>query len=429
MEIVSAAARDYHTRPDMKFHPFIALRAAPEFAGAIAAPPYDVVDRAEARQWAEGNPRCFLRVSRPDLEFPDATPPDDPAVYRRAAERFAQFRAEGWLIRDTGPAFYLYRIADAAWEQRGVVGVCDVSDYESGAIRRHEKTRAAPEADRIRHTEAINANAGPVLLAWPGDPRFAALCAEAERGEPLYDIRRPDGVRHTIWHFSRSEPLAELFGRASAFYIADGHHRAASAAAVARRRRAVHPAHTGAEEYNRFLAVVFPADQLRIGPYNRKVRDLNGWSPHAFLAAVRSQFDVHPARGPVPSGPGRIALWVEGIWWELSWTLTDAERGDPVSALDVSVLQNRLLSPVLGVRDPRTDPRLVFRGGAGSAEALAADAARGEGAAVFSLFPVNIAELMAVADAGLTMPPKSTWFEPKLLSGLLTHTLDDASGQ
>jgi len=413
----------------MKFYPFIALRAAPEYAGDIAAPPYDVVDRAEARRRAEGNPRCFLRVSRPDLEFPDATPPDDPAVYRRAAERFAQFRAEGWLIRDAAPAFFLYRIADAAHEQRGVVGVCDASDYESGAIRRHEKTRAAPEADRIRHTETINANAGPVLLAWPGDPRFAELCAEAERAEPLYDIRRPDGVRHTLWRFPRSEPLAELFGRAPAFYIADGHHRAAGAAAVARRRRAANPHHTGTEEYNRFLATVFPADQLRIGPYNRMLRDLNGLSPAAFLSAVRSRFDVRPARGPTPSGPGRIALWVEGVWHELTWSLTDAERGDPVSALDVSVLQNRLLSPVLGVRDPRTDPRLVFRGGAGSAEALAGEAARGEGAAVFSLHPVNIADLMAVADAGLTMPPKSTWFEPKLLSGLLIHPLDDAIGR
>ncbi len=413
----------------MRFHPFLALRAAPEVAADIAAPPYDVVDRAEARRLAEGQPRCFLRVSRPDLEFSDDVPPDDPAVYRRAAERLAQFQAEGWLIRDVAPAYFLYRLAVGAHEQRGVVGVCDVRDYESGAIRRHEKTRAAPEADRIRHTEAINANAGPVLMAWPGDPRFAALCAEAEASAPLYDLRRPDGVRHTIWRFQQSEALQALFSRASAFYIADGHHRAASAAAVAARRRAADPRHTGEEEYHRFLAAVFPADQLRIGPYNRLIRDLKGLTAAAFREAVARRFDVRPAAGPIPSGPGRLALWLQGCWHELSWTLTDAERADPVAALDVSVLQNRLLGPVLGVRDPRTDPRLIFRGGAHSAEALAAAAARGEGAAVFSLWPVSIAQLMAVADAGLTLPPKSTWFEPKLLSGLLIHPLDDASGQ
>lgn len=412
----------------MRFYPFQALRAAPEYAAEIASPPYDVVDRAEARRLADGNPKCFLRISRPDLEFPETTPPDDPAVYRRAAERFAEFQQRAWLARDPTPSYFLYRLSVGDHVQRGVVGVCDVADYESGAIRRHEQTRAAPEADRTRHTDAIDANAGPVLMAWRGDGDFAALCAEAEREAPLYDLKRPDGVRHTIWRFPRSEPLREIFARAPAFYIADGHHRAASAVAVARLRRAANPRHTGAEEYNRFLATVFPGDQMRIQPYNRLVRDLGGLKPEAFLEAARAAgFEIAPAAGPTPRDRGRIALWLSGRWHELSWRPTDVERSDPVAALDVSVLQRRLLGPVLGIRDPRTDPRLVFQGGAGSAEQLARRAAAGEGAAVFSLYPVSLEQLMAVADAGGIMPPKSTWFEPKLLSGLLIHPLDSAA--
>ncbi len=408
----------------MIFLPFRALRPAPEYAAEIAAPPYDVVSREEARRLAEGNPRSFLRISRPDLEFPDTVAPTDPAIYRRAAERLRQFMDERWLRRDKEPSFFFYRLQAATHTQWGIVGTCDVTDYENRTIRRHERTRAEPEEDRTRHTAAIDANAGPVWLFWEDEEGWADSWRGVESDAPLYDMVRPDGVRHTIWRVSDVDPMTEHFSRVKKSYIADGHHRAAAAARVAAMRRAANPRHNGTEEYNRFLAVLFPADGLRIAPYNRLVRDLGSLSKKGFLDAVSASFEIRRAQGPWPSAPGRIAMYLGKNWSELSRPPEPA--ADPVARLDVSVLQEHLLAPILGIRDPRQDARLMCVGGAQSAQELARRVDAGEGAVAFSLRPVSVRQLMAVADADLTMPPKSTWFEPKLLSGLLIHPLDSA---
>ncbi len=408
----------------MLFYPFRALRADPKFAADIAAPPYDVVSQDEARRLAEGNPHSFLRISRPDLEFPDGVSSSDPAIYLRAAQRMTEFISEGWLCRDEDESFFLYRLQTADRAQFGIVGVCDVADYENGVIRKHEHTRPESEADRVRHTDAIDANAGPVWLFWKDEKKTSASWRRIESETPLYDLVRPDGVRHTIWRMPHNDDLTALFRGVPRCYIADGHHRAAAAARVAAVRRMANPQHSGTEAYNRFLAVIFPSDQLCIQPYNRMVSDLGGLSKKKFLDAVSQEFNIQRTTHEQPASSGRIAMYLDGDWYELRWSAPDT--ADPVSQLDVSILQNRLLAPILGIQDPRRDPRLIFRGGACSAQELADRVNRGEGAVVFSLHPVSVEQLMAVADAGLTMPPKSTWFEPKLLSGLLIHRLDSA---
>ncbi len=404
----------------MDIRPFHALRPRPDLAARIASPPYDVLDEGEARRMAQGRPCSFLHVNRPEIDLPEGTDAHDGRVYERAAANLRRFREEGWLVREAEPSLYVYRQQAGGHAQRGLVGPCSVADYERGVVRRHEHTRPAPEADRARHIDAVNAQVGPVLAAFRDRADVAALLDADAAGEPLYDFTADDGVRHTVWTAADPGAYAAAFASVPAAYIADGHHRAAGARRVALQRRD-RPGGAGAAEG--FLAVLFPAGDLRILAYNRCVRDLAGLTPEAFLARLRGQgFEVEPGAPERPGGPGRAAFRLAGRWFGLRWTVPPGS--DPVDALDVSVLQDRLLGPVLGIGDPRKDERLSFVGGIRGTQELARRVDGGRDAVAFSLHPTSLDQLMAVADAGRTMPPKSTWFEPKLRSGLLVHALD-----
>lgn len=406
----------------MRIKPFAAWRPPVELAPKVASLPYDVVDAAEAKALAEGNPYSFFHVSRAEIDLPEGTSAQDERTYRKAAENFRAFRERGTLVQEGSPSFYLYRLTWKGRDQRGFVTVCHVQDYEENVIRKHEKTRQAPENDRTRHVNALNANSGPVFLAYRDRPEIDAAVAIIEKSPPLYDFTAADGIRHTVWRVGGTKALVEAFAKVPHAYIADGHHRAAAAARVARERRTANPSHTGGEEYNWFLAVLFPAGQLRILPYNRCVKDLNGLSKEQFLEAVRARFAVSDAAAPQPAKVGQASMYLDGRWYGLGWT--PEKTANPADALDVSVLQDRLLNPVLGIDDPRNNPRIEFVGGIRGTEELEKRVKSGRAAVAFSMYPATLDQLMAISDAGQCMPPKSTWFEPKLRSGLLVHTLD-----
>ncbi|MBN1270119.1 MAG: DUF1015 domain-containing protein [Kiritimatiellae bacterium] len=406
----------------MRLKAFNAIRPPPELAKHVASPPYDVVTTEEARAVAQGNPKCFLHVVRSEIDLPDGTDPHSDAVYAQAARAFADFQKEGWLVRDETPALYLYRQALGDHSQTGVVGLCHVGDYEIDVIRKHEKTRRDKEDDRTRHIESIGAHSGPVFLAYRDQPEINEIVSEVEVGAPFCDFVASDGVRHTVWQMAWSKALVDLFGGVPRAYIADGHHRAASAVRIARKHRDANPRHTGKEEYNWFLAVLFPAKQLRILPYNRCVKDLHGASPTKFLGALSKVMNITEGVGPEPRTAGQISMYLGRKWYGLSWEA--APDADPVTALDVSVLQDRVLAPLLGIADPRQDARIDFVGGKKGTAELMRLVDSGQAAVAFSMYPTGIDQLFAIADAGQTMPPKSTWFEPKLRSGLLVHTLD-----
>jgi len=405
----------------MLVKPFAALRPVPEKAAALASVPYDVVDTAEARALAAGNPDSFLHVSRPEIDLPDNTDIHDDAVYAQGANAFRSFQARGVLIREPDERLYVYRQIMGTHSQTGVVACCHIDDYAQNIIRKHEKTRKDKEDDRTRHCLELNANSGPVFLTYRdtaalhgGDPRV-------QRGAPLYDFTADDGIRHTVWRVEgESRAWVEAFRQVPLAYVADGHHRAAAAFRSGQQRRAANPAHTGSEEYNWFLAVLFPATQLRILPYNRCVADLNGLTPAAFLEKVKAAFKTEKAGSASPTGPREVRMFLGGDWYKLSW---DEVTADPVSRLDVSVLQDRLLAPVLGIGDPRTNTRISFVGGIRGTGELTKRVESGRDAVAFSMYPVTVEQMMDIADAGQIMPPKSTWFEPKLRSGLLVHTL------
>ena len=406
----------------MKIKPFIAIRPPVDKAAIVASPPYDVVDKEEARTIANDNPHCFLRIVRPELELPDNLSPYDDSVYARALENYKRFRQEGALQPADSEAIYVYRLQQADHSQLGVVTVSHIDDYDAGRIKRHEKTRKPTEDDRTRHVDTLNANAGPVFLTYRDDPTIDQLVESAQQTSPLYDFEAADGVRHTVWEVLDTAAWVEAFAAVPAAYVADGHHRAASAARVARMRRDADPNSTGDEEYNWFLTVLFPAQQLHILPYNRCVHDLNGHDREAFLAAVQQRFSLFPADEKVPLSPGSVRMYLDGQWYSLQWDAAPLPN-DPVARLDVSVLQDNLLAPVLGIDDPRNNPRIEFVGGIRGTQELERRVDSGRAAVAFSMYPVTVDQLMAVADAGLIMPPKSTWFEPKLKSGLLVHEL------
>ncbi len=394
-----------------------------ELASKVASLPYDVVDTAEAKALASDNPFSFFHISRPEIDLPDGAELSSPEAYAKAAENFADFRGRGVLKQDEESCLYLYRLVRLGREQVGLVAVCHAGDYERGIIKKHEKTRKVPEDDRTRHIQAINANSGPVFLAYRDRPEIDGAANAVKAGEPLYDFEAVDGIRHTIWRIERTEEIVRLFADVPEAYIADGHHRAAAAARVARERaEAAGAGHSGNEEYNWFMAVLFPASQLRILPYNRSVKDLNGLQPEEFMSAVKSRFAVSDNAKPSPDCPASISMYLAGKWFELSWT--PVETANPADALDVSILQDRLLEPVLGITDPRNNPRIEFIGGIRGTEELVKRVDSGRAAVAFSMYPASIDQLMAISDAGQVMPPKSTWFEPKLRSGLLVHTLD-----
>ncbi len=405
----------------MKIRTFTPLVPAPGRAADVAAVPYDVVDRDEAAALAAGNPDSFLHITRPDIALPADAEPYSDALYAEARSRFDEFQQRGTLVREDAPCLFLYRQTMGDHAQVGLVAVAHIDDYGEDLIRKHEKTRPEKEDDRTRMASELGAHLGPVFLTYRAKPEIdAAVEAVTGSREPDIDFTAADGIGHAVWRVPGGGDFVELFGDVPLGYVADGHHRSASAARVGAERRAANPNHTGEEDYNWFLTVYFPDDQLKVLPYNRVVSDLNGLTPEAFLAAVGERFEMSEASDQAPPRPGEARLYTAGKWYALRWQ-ADTGAG-PVDALDVSVLQDRLLAPVLGIADPRTDKRVDFVGGIRGTQELERRVDSGRAAAALSLHAVTVDQLMAIADAGEIMPPKSTWFEPKLRSGLFVHT-------
>jgi uncharacterized protein (DUF1015 family) len=361
-------------------------------------------------------------VDRAEIDLPPETDLYSDAVYAKARENFLKLQEDGALIREPEPCVYLYQQRMGDHTQTGFVCVSHIEDYENGLIKKHEKTRPDKENDRTRLIDTISANTGPVFLTYRDDAAIDALVARHLAEAPLFDFNAPDGIRHTLWRIAGGEDLVAAFRDVPVSYVADGHHRTASAARVGRERREANPAHTGEENYNWFLTVLFPGSQLKILAYNRAVHDLNGLSPEEFLAAVKKRFEVTEDADPTPDRPGKVSMFLGGKWIGLSWT-PDPDA-DPVGRLDVSVLQDRLLAPLLGIDDPRSSKRIDFVGGIRGTKELERRVADGRAAVAFSMYPTTVDQLMDIADANQIMPPKSTWFEPKLRSGLFVHTLD-----
>ncbi|MEM1295415.1 MAG: DUF1015 family protein [Verrucomicrobiota bacterium] len=407
----------------MRVRAFQGLVPHPDKVAKVASVPYDVVNTAEAAQLAEGNPDSFLHVIRPEIDLPAGTDMYSDEVYAKAVENFKKLQANGTLVRETAPCVYVYRQTMGDHSQIGLALTCHIEEYERDIIRKHEKTRPDKEDDRTRVVSELSANPGPVFLTYRENIEIDAMVNHiVETEKPVYDFIAPDGVEHTVWRVEKHEEFVRLFGEVELGYVADGHHRSASAYRVGAERRAANPDHDGTENYNWFLTVLFPADQLKILAYNRAVATLNGLSEDDFLTKVRETFQVSEADEKIPGSPGQVCMHVGGKWFTLSWD--PDPNADPVSALDVSVLQERLLAPVLGIEDPRTAKGISFIGGIRGTEELEAKVASGDAAVAFSMYPVTCDQLMAIADAGQIMPPKSTWFEPKLRSGLFVHTLD-----
>lgn len=408
--------------------PFPGLRPAPGRAADVAAPPYDVLSTEEARVRAAGKPWSFLHISKPEIDLPADTDPYAPEVYAKAAENLKKQLEAGVLKRDEAPCYYAYRLIMGGHSQTGLVAAASVADYDTNRIRKHEFTRPDKEDDRVRQVDALNAQTGPVLLAYPSAPEVDEILAKASAGEPDADVTADDGIRHTVWAIRDGavlDRLTALFDAMDALYIADGHHRSAAASRVCAARKAANPAHSGEESYNYFLSVIFPHHQMKIMDYNRLIKDLNGLSPEDFLTRVRECFAVEAAAGQVkPAKPREFGLYLGGKWYRLTFRPELVPSHDPVARLDVSLLQNYLIAPVLGIDDPRRDRRIDFVGGIRGLSELEKRVDSGEMALAFALHPTSMEDLMAVADAGAVMPPKSTWFEPKLADGLVSHVLD-----
>lgn len=406
----------------MRVKAFRAWRPAEGRAESVASVPYDVVDRRQAMALAAGNPDSFLHAVRAEIDLPEGTDPYSDAVYARAQANLQRLMDEGVLIREKEPAIYLYSQQMGEHIQHGIVATCHVGDYEEGKIRIHEKTRRVKEDDRVRYVDRQNANTGPVFLAYRDDTRILSIVDSARTDRPLYRFTASDGVIHTVWKMRDPGQVEEAFATVPFTYVADGHHRSASAARVAALRRAANPHHTGNEPYNWFLAVMFPQSELKILPYNRVILRLPD-SREAFLAALSERFEVEDNGVAEPRRAGEICMYRAGSWSTLTpRKLPPAD--DPVAALDVSILQNEVLAPILNIADPRESNDIDFIGGIKGTAELEAWVNQGRAAVAFSMYPTSMEQLFAVADAGLLMPPKSTWFEPKLRSGLLVNTLD-----
>ncbi len=404
--------------------PFRALRPRVDLARRVVAPPYDVVDVDEARALAEDNPDSFLHVSRPEIDLPDGTPADSEAVHSAGRAALDNLVARGVMTLDTGPSYSVYRQRRGVHTQTGIVACAGVDDYTCGVIHTHEQTRPVKEDDRVRHVEALAAHDEPVfLLVAPGEPAWKApadLLARVVERTPLVELRTDDEVEHVVWRLDDPAEVNELRTALAAvpeLYVADGHHRSAAAARVA-------AAHDGSGESDAFLAVVFPGEELAILPYNRVVADLGGRDPQQWLADLGPVFDVEPSAEPVEPAARGFGLYLAGTWYRLrlrDGALEPARLVDPVARLDVSLLQDLVLAPRLGITDPRTDTRISFVGGSRGTAELVRLVDSGRWAAAFSLHPTSVEDLVAVAGTGVVMPPKSTWFEPKLLSGLFVH--------
>ena len=408
--------------------PFQALRPAPALAAKIAALPYDVYSREEARLAAEANPLSFLCIDRPETQFPKEQDMYAPEVYTKAAQMLRDMEGSGRMVRDASPCFYIWELCMNGRSQTGLVACSAVDDYLSGIVKRHENTLSAQEQDRIRHIDVCCMQTGPIFLAYRSRKEITALIQKEKAARPLYVFTADDGVSHRAWRIddpSVIRQMAEAFAALPCTYIADGHHRAASAVAVAQKRRDAHPGYTGNEEFNYFLSVLFPDDELEIMAYNRVLKGLAGRTPAQLLKELEKPFQIAPFDGDgcfTPAQKGEMGLYLDGRWYCLQ-TRKEYQKTDPVGTLDVEYLQREVLSPIWGIHDPRKDSHIDFVGGIRGPEELVRRC-HDDCAAAFHMYPTHISELLAVADAGLLMPPKSTWFEPKLRSGLFLHPIE-----
>ncbi len=406
--------------------PFAGIRPAADKADRIAALPYDVYNRAEAKLEVEKEPMSFLKIDRAETQFSDDVDAYAPEVYQRAHDTLWEMVDAGDFVREEKPVYYIYELTMNGRSQTGITACASIDDYADNVIKKHENTRAEKEADRIRHVDTCNAQTGPIFLAYRAKEEINAVVDRIKKESALYDFVSPDGIGHRVWVISEDmdiEIIETAFANINEIYIADGHHRAASAVKVGFKRRQEHPGYDGTEEFNYFLSVLFPDEQLMIMDYNRVVKDLNGLSEEEFLMKVKDLFEVHPTTCAYnkPGKKGTFTMYLDGQWY--SCTIKDKDRStDPVKGLDVSLLQDLLLQPVLGIEDPKTDARIDFVGGIRGLKELERRCSM-DCAAAFAMYPTSSGELFAVADAGLLMPPKSTWFEPKLRSGLFIHEI------
>ena len=411
-----------------EIRPFRALRPIPELAKRVAALPYDVYSREEARRETAREPLSFLNIDRPETQFPEDFDMYSDEVYQKASSLLRFWEAEGILIQDPAACFYIWELRSGSHAQTGLTACASVDDYLNGIIKKHENTLAAQQQDRIRHIDVCSMQTGPIFLAYRSDPEITEVIRKEKEKTPLYDFTAADGVTHRAWRIEepdRIRRLTEAFAALPAAYIADGHHRAASAASAARKRRSSHPGYTGEEEFNFFLSVLFPDDELEIMEYNRVLKDLNGNTPEELLSKLSQAYSIEMCGSNEifrPARKGEAGLYLDGTWYKLT-ERREKQKKDPVGTLDVEYLQREALEPIWGITDPRSDQRIDFIGGIRGPEELI-HRCQTDCKAAFRMYPTSIEELFAVADAGLLMPPKSTWFEPKLRSGLFLHKIE-----
>lgn len=412
------------------FRPFKGLRPPKDIVKDLASRPYDVLDSKEARVEAEGNPHSFLRVVKPEIELPEDIDLHSQQVYDKALENFNKFIEKGWLKQDETANYYVYAQTWGNKVQYGIVGCTGVEDYMNNIIKKHELTRPDKEEDRMKHVRALNANAEPVFFSYPAVKEIDRIVREITKNEPEYDFMADDGFGHSLWVIDNTETvekLAQLFEKVPAFYVADGHHRTAAAALVGNEKKKNNPGHTGNEEYNFFMSVVFPDDQLTIIDYNRVVKDLNGHTKEEFLAKLGEVFEVieKGEQEVKPSKLHNFSMYLDGKWYELNARENTYDDSDPIGVLDVTILSQHVLDHILGIKNLRTDKRIEFVGGIRGLKELSKRVDSGEMEVAFALYPVTMKQLIDIADTDNIMPPKTTWFEPKLRSGLVVHKLED----
>lgn len=399
------------------------MRPAAAKAKSVSSVPYDVIYTSEARETVSENPESFLRVTRPEADLPEGTSPTDGEILDRARQNLEQLIEQNTLVQDDDDAIFVYRLDTGEHAQTGIVGCFSVDEYDRNLIKKHEKTRPDKVKDRTDHMLAVGAQTGLIFLAYRNTDRLRDLISTAVATEPVYDFKCPQGVGQTVWRITDTAAWVDAFGDVPAIYVADGHHRVESAKLARDIRRSQNPSHTGSEEYNFVVAGVFPSEDLRIMPYNRVVKDLNGLSEAEFIEKLRGEFIVEPSEEKSPDQRGKVCLYLNGTWYSIAFDPSSIDMSDPIESLDVSLLQNRVLSPILNIGDPRTDERIAFVGGARGTEELERMVDEGDAAIAFSMFATTMDDLFAVADIDEIMPPKSTWFEPKLKDGLLVHLI------
>ena len=408
----------------IKIYPFKSVLPQADKAAQIASEPYDVINAEEARQRADGNAISFLHVVRPEIDFPPGTDPYSAQIYDKAAANIESLISAGHLHEEDESALYLYRQVFQGREQYGIVCCYDVEQYRSDKIKKHEKTRPDKEDDRTRHLTTCSAHAEPVFLAFKDHPSITSLIENDSKQTPTIDFKASDDVEHAVWKVADPDAYVKAFKEIDSAYIADGHHRTAAGERAATQRQSENKDHTGNEEYNRVLSVMFPSSQLKILAYNRVVDDLNGMDGAEVLEKLKQIGTVEPTTNPIPDAAGKLCVYVQGSWHAFQFAADSIDHADPIESLDVALLQSRILEPILAVGDPRTDKRIGFVGGIRGTEELERLVDSGEKAIAFSMFPTSIEQLIDVSDAGKIMPPKSTWFEPKLRSGLFIHRFE-----